>query len=470
MIRLIIMKELREIIGSAKFAASFGLCSVLILFAFVNAAVAYRTEAARYEAAQKENLKSIEGLTDWESVTSTRIFLPPDILSTLVGGIANDIGRTTVVHGRGEPQQEDSRYGDEPMYALFRFLDLQFIFQVVLSLFAILFTYDAICGEKERGTLALAFANPLARHAYLSGKLLGVVGALVIPLIVPLLLGALIFIAMGIPLSADQWIRLGMITGTGILYVGVFLTLGIAVSAMTSRSSYAFLVLLALWIMFVLIVPRGAILITGRAVDVPSVDEIGAKKAELNRQLWTEDREKMSRFQPSAGLPPEKIMAEFQKFMSTIADDREKKVNALADRLNEERANRQAVQQSVAFGIARVSPSTCFALAASRLAGTGLGLLEHYRREALAYQQSFARFMLAETGTNPGGGLVFRIVTGNGEKPAAINPRELPPFVYHPLTLSGVLPGALPDVGLLVAFCLTFFAIAHVVFLRYDLR
>ena len=34
-------------------------------------------------------------------------------------------------------------------------LDLGFIIKIILSLFAILFTYDAVCGEKELGTLKL---------------------------------------------------------------------------------------------------------------------------------------------------------------------------------------------------------------------------------------------------------------------------------------------------------------------------
>ena len=41
------------------------------------------------------------------------------------------------------------------MLAMFRFIDLEFTFQVVLSLFAILFSYDAVCGERERGTLEI---------------------------------------------------------------------------------------------------------------------------------------------------------------------------------------------------------------------------------------------------------------------------------------------------------------------------
>jgi ABC-type transport system involved in multi-copper enzyme maturation permease subunit len=469
MLRLIIEKEIRDIIGSTKFAVTFGACSVLILLAFFVGATSYHTDVARYEAARRENLKQIEGLTDWLMVRNNRVFLPPDPLANLVTGVSNDIGRTTEVRGRGDLPQDGSRYNDEPVFAVFRFLDLEFIFQIVLSLFAILFAYDGINGEKERGTLRLAFANPLPRGVYIAGKYMGSFAALAVPLLVPILLGSLILPMVGVPMSGDQWARLALIVAAGILYFGVFLAIALAVSALTVRSSSSFLGLLVIWIFAVLIIPRSAILIAGRAVDVPSVDEIGARKARLNQQLWTEDREKMSSFKPAAG-DPQNMMSEFQKFMGAIADEREKRMNELTTSLNEERANRQAVQEGLAFGIARVSPSASFSLAAATLAGTSLSLKQRYREAALAYQGTFGKFMLEKTGMNPGGGMVFRMVTTDSEKPKPIDPNELPPFEYRPPVLAELLPAALLDFGLLGLFCMVFFGVAHLAFLRYDLR
>jgi ABC-type transport system involved in multi-copper enzyme maturation permease subunit len=470
MLHLIIEKELRDIIGNMKFAVSFAVCSLLILLAFYSGAATYHTQAARYEAAKRENLKQLEGLTDWIAVRHNRIFLPPDPLACLVSGVSNDIGRTTEVPGRGELLQDDSRYNEEPVFAVFRFLDLEFIFQIVLSLFAILFAYDAVNGEKERGTLRLTFANPVPRQTYVTGKLVGAFLALAVPLLIPILLGSLLLVLAGVPMSTDNWTRLALIIGAGFLYFSAFLTIAVAVSAMTVRSANSFLMLLVIWIFAVLIVPRTAVLIAGRAVDVPSVDEIGAKKARLNQQLWTEDREKMSAFKPSTTGDPQKMIAEFQKFMGSIADEREKRMDELSSRLNEERQNAQAVQQTLAFGIARLSPCASFSLAASKLAGTSLDLQERYRDEAKAYQQTYGKFLLDKTGLNPGGGMVFRMRTENGEQPKPIDPQELPPFLYRPFSLSDVLPGALLDMGLLSLFCLLFFAAAHVAFTRYDLR
>jgi ABC-type Na+ efflux pump permease subunit len=78
-------------------------------------------------------------------------------------------------------------------------MDLMFIVQVVLSLFAILFTYDSICGEREAGTLKLNFANPIPRTSYIISKIVGSWLGLSIPLIIPMLLGLALVLVCGIP-------------------------------------------------------------------------------------------------------------------------------------------------------------------------------------------------------------------------------------------------------------------------------
>jgi ABC-type transport system involved in multi-copper enzyme maturation permease subunit len=468
MLKLIIEKEIRDIIGSTKFAVSFAVCSVLILLALYMGGMSYQTNVARNEAAKRENLKQLEGLTDWAMVNNNRIFLPPQPLAALVSGIANDINVTTEVRGRGDLPQDDSRYSEEPVYAVFRFLDLEFIFQIVLSLFAILFAYDAINGEKERGTLRLAFANPLPRHVFLTGKLLGAFLALAVPLLIPILLGSLLLPLLGVQMSSDAWARLALIVLAGILYFGAFLCMSLAVSAMTVRSSNGFLMLLVIWIFSVLIIPRGAVLLAGRAVEVPSVDEIGAKKSQLSQQLWAETREKMQRFDGKGD--PKTVMPKFQAFMQEISDDRQKKMDELSSRLNEERANKQAVQEGVAFGLARISPSACFSLAAANLAGTSLRLKTHYLNAAREYQTVYSKFILGKTGINPGGGMVFRMTSDADQKPKPIDPQELPTFEYRAPMLAEVFPAAVQDIALLLLFCLVFFAVAHIAFRRYDLR
>ena len=52
-------------------------------------------------------------------------------------------------------------------------MDWGFIIGYVLSLIALLFTFDSISHEREQGTLRLMFANSIPRHTVLIGKFLG---------------------------------------------------------------------------------------------------------------------------------------------------------------------------------------------------------------------------------------------------------------------------------------------------------
>ncbi|MBK7258752.1 MAG: ABC transporter permease subunit [Ignavibacteriae bacterium] len=471
MLRLLIIKEIRDIIGSTKFAVTFGVCSVLVLLVFVVGARSYHTAVGQHEAAKRENLRRMEGITDWIQVRDMNVYLPPQPLSAIVAGVANDIGRTVTVEGRGELTAHDSRYGDEPMLAVFRQFDLEFLFTVVLSLFAILFSFDAVSGEKERGTLRLTFASPVPRRTFIAGKLLGSYLTLVVSLLLPLAAGSALLTVLGVPMTGDDWVRLAFIIGAGFLYLGVFLSLSVLVSAMTTRSTTSFLVLLVVWIVAVLIVPRAAVLFAGRAVDVPSVDAVAAQKAKFSAGLWGEDRAAMAAFRPSKSGDMQAMMQEFQQMMQKIADERDRKMREFASRVNEDRRNRQDVQEAVAFSIARLSPAACFTLAATRLAGTSFEMKQHFLAATERYQKAFAGFMVAKTGMNPGGRMVvMRVVVDDEKKPEPINTNEIPAFSYTPMQYADVAGGTALDIILLLAVNLLFIVGAVAAFLRYDVR
>jgi ABC-type transport system involved in multi-copper enzyme maturation permease subunit len=473
MMRSIIEKELREIIGSARFAITFGVCSLLIVLSFYIGAENYRTLVRQHEAAKRENLRQMEGLTDWFAVQQHRIFLPPQPLATLVTGVSNDIGRTIEVRGRGELAADGSRFNEDPIFAVFRFLDLDFIFQIVLSLFAILFAYDAICGEKERGTLKLSFANPVRKETYILGKLFGSYLALALPLLAPILAGCVLLLAMGVPMSADEWARLGLIVAAGLLYFGVYLAVSVFVSSVSRRSSSAFLMLLVIWILTVLVLPRTAVLVAGRAVDVPSVDEVASQKNRYSAQLWADDRKAMAEFRPSADKDNmEQTMSQFNEFMQKIADERDTKLQEFSGRLNEERENRQRGQRQAALGLARVSPSAVFSLAVSSLAGTSLTLERAYKDAAASYQRSYAAFMKEKTGMLVGGRVMMwrTVEDGESKKPEPINPNDLPEFAFQPPSLAAVVGDSVLDLGLLMLFTIVFFFGSYLAFLRYDVR
>ena len=483
MFRLIVAKELKEILSSTKFAATFGVCSLLILLAFFLGARGYHMGRAQHDAAVSESRRQMEGETDWLDISPT-VFLPPQPLAYLAPGISNDIGRTTNVQGRGGFRSEGSRFGDEPFLALFRFVDLEFIFQVVLSLLAILFAFDAICGERERGTLRLIFSQAVPRATYILGKITGSLLALTVPLLIPLFAGALIFHFMGVPMSGDDWIKLSLIILAGMLFIGSILGLSVLVSALTRNSSTAFVMLLCLWVVGVLIVPRASVLLAARSVEVPSTDELLSQRSLLWAQLWRDDQKEINRFMreqmslPEDSLDPEEQQAAMQNGVAAfnqrfddLAEERTRKIGVLDARLNEERANRQRWQQRLALGLSRISPASTFSLASAQLAGTSLNLPDDYHNAVRAYQEGFAAFQQAKTGRSSGGiRMVVKMGNEEEKEPSAIDLSELPAFRWQPPPLQEALRAGIFDLSLLAFFNLVFFAGAFVAFLRYDVR
>ena len=477
MFKLIFFKELKDILQSSRFTISFAVCSVLIILAFFMGAQNYLTSQAQYEAAVQENRNQIAGNTDWMMVEHS-IMLPPQPLMALVNGVSNDIGRNIRMSSLGELRAENTRFNDEPLFAIFRFLDLEFIFGIVLSLFAIIFAYDAINGEKQSGTVKLCFANPVSRAAFIGGKLLGSVTALSVALLIPMLIGSLLLPLLGVQLSGEEWARLGLIMLAGLLYFGVFLALAMGISAIAKRPSNSFLMGLVVWIFAVLIIPRASVLISGRMVDVPNIDEITSQKNKYRMQLFDEDRPKMANFDATADpdLSEEEqmqdMMSRFSAFMGELSATRQEKMDIFGNRLNEDFTNKRRQQEKLALSLSRISPTSVFTLAITELAGTSVNLQNRFMDAAYTYQSSYANFMTEKTGSTRGGGFRMIVITDgdDAEEPEPLDPNEMPQFQFTTQTAGIVAGNSMIDLSLLMLFNIMFFGGAFAAFLKFDLR
>jgi ABC-type transport system involved in multi-copper enzyme maturation permease subunit len=473
MLKTLIEKEIRDLVGSTKFAITFGACAVLIIASFYAGGARYDLYRSQMEASKAAVARQIGMNNDWNAVGEATAFLPPHPLATLVSGVSNDIGHAASVRGRGQPAFDVSRYGEDPIYAVFQFLDLEFLFKVILSLFAILLGYDAVSGEKEQGTLRLSFSNAVPRHRYLLGKMIGGAGVMGVSLLIALILGALLLPLMGVPMAGNDWLRLGLIVVTGFLYFGVFLTLSVMVSALTHRSSSSFLVLLVVWIASVLIIPRASVLLAGRAVDVPSVDEISSQKARYSSQLQNEYLDGLGQMSIDMAGPEDDPIKKLNTYMDSLTNIRETKMDEFSGRLDEQRQNRQVQQSRLAFAVARLSPTTSLTMAISNLAGTSLALKDHFYEEARSYSSAFGEFKREKTGFNSGVGMRMVKTQEGGEpepEPERLDPAEMPEYQHESPRLSTVLAASATDIGLLAVFNLLFFAGAFVAFSRYDVR
>jgi ABC-2 type transport system permease protein len=474
--RVIARRELLEVLVSPKFAWTFATSATLVVLPFWVGAQGYLLEARRHEAARAADLRRMQGETDWLEVAPT-VSLPPQPLEALVAGVANDVGRSAQVQGRGAIETGGSRYGSEPVAALLRVLDLEFVFRIVLGLFAVLLGYDAVCGERARGTLRLCFAGDLERSSFLGGKIAGALAGLALPLLVPIGLGALVFRLAGVPMAALDWTRLALVLLAGLLYLAALLALATWISTLVRQPAHAFFLALSAWLVLVLVLPRAAVSLAANERPVLSRDAIAAERTRLQTELWDRDRESFrARIEGviggGPGGDPEQAMQRVNELIDRQASERERRIAELERGLLERRAAEQSRQRRLAFGLARVSPAACFSLAAAELAGTSLALEDDLRAQLLRYQEQLGRFQEAKSGGRRStGGVRIKISLGHEpEEPKPIDTAELPMFRWQPPPLRPALARAAGDLALLLAFPLAFYAAAFVKFQRYDLR
>lgn len=481
MLGTLIEKELKAILLSPKFVAVFAVCSILIILSIYIGIEEYRASIAHYEAVTAQVEEQMRGETNWRAL-SLSVMRYPDPMEIFVSGINNDIGRQSQINQVGVIKLYNSNYSENTIFSVFRSMDLMFIVQIVLSLFAILFTYDSICGERESGTLKLSFSNPVPRTKYIIAKLIGSWLGLVIPLLIPILLGIAMVLIYSIPMTASHWIQLCIFIGLSILYFSAFICIGVLFSAISRGPSNSFLYLLVIWVSFVLIIPRAGVMVAGQFIPVPTSAEISSKLTQKYRERveqyvsWQKkESEKLSpSYESLKDLPPEEREARtkeiFDGYITKLKEEQNRMTQDIAKYdafLNEDWRNRKAEREKLGFSLSRFSPASAFQLAAMDLAGTGMSLKTNYEDQMRAYSDAFNKFR-AKKEAEAGNNVFFNPFEGKQEKTLDIN--ELPRFKYMNPDLASVFESTIIDIGILSLYILLALGGTFIVFIRYDVR
>jgi hypothetical protein len=481
----LVHRELRGILASPRFVATFAVCSLLVLLALASGTV-------QYHAFQREQA-SLAALTDQQLAEQTRWFaLRPralraaDPLQVVASGVHLDTGRYSVVHPREPVALRQAVYEDDAILAVFRDLDLGFVLQVVVTLYALLLTHDAVSGERESGVLRLVLAHPVPRWKVLSAKVAGNLLGLGVPLLVPLLLGWLALLLAGVPLGGRDGLRFGVVLAAGLLLFAFFVVFGLMISCLTRRPAISFLVALAAWIGMVLMLPRLGLLLAGELVRVPTAAEMDSERAGIERELLGKEetatgaRWVARRAEVVARPESQRQAYEDEKLWAWMQEDetaRQKAltaIDAFGARLEERARNLRQRQERLALGLAGWTPPAAFRAISVSMAATDVALGARYTGAIEAYREEVRRFLLAQ---DPAAGAVtVRVENGRnamrrgdeGTEPLDLSglPRFAPPVASIPALLREVLA----PLSLLLASSLTAFGIATLAFARYDAR
>jgi len=485
MLSILIQRELKGIILSPRFAATFAICSVLMLLSVYIGINEYRESVNQYETTQQLIDRQLREETNWAHVNNAAQ-RKPNPLQIFAGGINYDLGRMSKIDNETPVKLKKPHYSDNPIYAVFRIVDFAFIVKFILTLLAILFTYNAVNGERERGTLQLVFSSSIPRARYLIAKCAGSWFGLMVPLSIPVLLSLLMVMVFQIPLSVSHWVKIMMIIFSSLLLFTFFIVLGVLISTLTRRSNISFLISLVVWVILVLIIPRAGVLAAGQLAPVPRVAEIEGQRDAFAKDQWNQYNSEMEerwreRNGPSCGGGDEQDDGQMWSWIQEEDSARkevEKEIESYDTRLREDLRRRKVARIRLANTLARFSPASAYQLATMAIAGTDIFLESRYEDSMNAYRTQFVEYIDKQAAkASPAEGHMRIEMSSedgfsmrSGADGSAIDISGIPRYIAPVSNIADSIAPAVVDLGLLIIYTLFAFAGAFISFLRYDIR
>ena len=379
-------------------------------------------------------------------------------------------------------------------------IDWVFIITYLLSFIPLLFTFDALSGERERGTLRLCLANPISRPALLVGKFLGTLLTVLLPFYFAVLLNLTVISLDGwTQLGAADWGRLGMILLIASGYTSIFIAVGLMVSANTRDSRISLVVLLIVWVALVVFMPSTlGTLATKWMSPVQTAHQRKMARSSALDQI-NDDFHKQMRNKQEARLPAASLLNKFEELWETspeaaekfakeneeklklaIAELESQKIDAeelqiradlvnkdveIRERLNREHLSAQLAQVQRARMVTRFSPAAIVQYALESMTGTGLNRHLQFLEGVDLHIRQFRDFITETDRADTESLHIIGVPEGMSKKP--ISPQALPRF-EDKITFSDTFNAAIVDMLLLVLLLGVFLSGAFLVFIRSD--
>ena len=290
MFLILLWKDIKVQLMTFRFAAAFLTIMILVLISFWVLGDDYLRRMNSYNiAAETTTQDNLEVYVP--SQITPMVHRPPSALSIFAQGENRRLGNSLRIYRWEVPYTATGNLTDNKFMASEPALDLYTIFAVVVSLFGILFGYDAISGEKEDGTLKLKSITGVSRNLIYLSKFVSGAVCLLIPVTFSVLAGlAMLLIVFKIQFAAIELVAIGVMLLSGIIFSALFNGIGVACSSFCHRSSRSLLFALLIWSVSCLLVPSMASNISQvvQPLDSPNKMEV-TKKTSLDE---ARDKEK----------------------------------------------------------------------------------------------------------------------------------------------------------------------------------
>ncbi len=354
-------------------------------------------------------------------------------------------------------------------------LDWVFVVIMVFGITGIVFSYVAINGEKEDGTLALMLSYSVPRSNVFLGKYLALTAATAVPLLVGVLMGLLV-IEIFSP-AGMMWAHAGRI-GIFVLYSGLFISLTVLlslfVSAITHRSATAALILLSVWAFWTFLIPDVSRLLVSKVRPMPSELEMASHLGPtIKQEIWGKIDKIRKQVKAGELASKEQVL----RLSDEAFNDGQSKIVALKKDINRAKEARM----ETARNISRLSPTAAFRYGAEALLNLGFVGIKRFHRDVERYTAIYDDYVVSKLGklvvkstwsfstSMKVGKENIRIRSPQAEEYEG-NMTDFPVFALSQRSLAETISEVLLDFTILLGWNIILFASGFVAFIRYDVR
>jgi ABC-type transport system involved in multi-copper enzyme maturation permease subunit len=250
--------------------------------------------------------------------------------------------------------------------------DLLFIMKVLVSLLALLYGFDLICAEREKGTLKLLVVYSKSRTSIFAGKFFGALASIWLAFTVAYLVYVLALVTF-VPLASqgEAALRLLFVYLTGLLHIAVFFSIGATISTFFRESAPSLIVSLFVWLILVFALPGLSSLLAQQFVPVDSNQKVGRMKLEKAQQMESDY---------GAANPDDNNISNTGGYGQRHDAIREN-VTAEMQKIDDEQIRKKEHQAELTTNLARITPIGSLTYLYSSLSNSGLEDVKLYRED-----------------------------------------------------------------------------------------
>ena len=471
MLMTLIQKEIMHHILSVRFVALLVMCLLLVPLTLSTNYRNYRQNLVDYQETVK--LANVEETTVNSKMPLepelevSKLILKPTPLSVFANGLADALPSYLGMTRNGTTQGAPALVSASLSYLLGH-LDLLFVVGTVFSLLALLFTFDAVAGEREAGTLRITLANSLPRDLFLWSKLIGGYVVFIVPFLLSLLFGLLMLVWQGFPLGEpDIFPRVLSFTLVSLLYIGVFFAIGTVISTYLDNSKTALIVAFTVWVFAVLITPRVGFLAAKLIAPTRTSQSVYMEKtamrddfnAAIDKEKWKVIKEEILPDEDGAIIITGENSKKVDERVNFLEEEYRLKFQNHANKLDRDYKRETERQEQLGETLSRITPTSSLIYLITNLTQTGKEKRNAYFQAGNHYYNVLHADLFSK--------IIDNATTRTMTSEDTVKITQPPPL--ETMTLAETLHQSMVDVLLLCFFAVVLTTVAFLKFFRSDI-